>query len=261
MKERITYIYALIDPRNNECRYVGKTVNLISRFNNHCTDSLKQNTHKANWIKLLYPLKPELIVIEKVSENWIEAEEFWIKYFSFIGARLTNLTNGGEGCLGYRHTDESKKIMSKFKKGKDSSRKGVVLSEETKLKISNNVKIKMQNFEIKNKISISHKGRKHSEETKSKRSETMKAFWNTEEGKIKKKASFSEERKSKISEMFKSIIRKPHSEESKKKMSEKAKIRELKKKENNFVVSEETKLKLSIARKRNCELPVNDISW
>jgi len=46
-----------------------------------------------------------------------QAEIFWIRYFSGIGFRLTNLTEGGEGASGYRHSPETRKRMSELKKG------------------------------------------------------------------------------------------------------------------------------------------------
>ena len=50
---------------------------------------------------------------------------------------LVNLTNGGDGVLGYTYTDEVKSKMSLIKKGLPSPMKGIALSEETKLKIYN----------------------------------------------------------------------------------------------------------------------------
>lgn len=47
-------------------------------------------------------LKPKIELVDEVSdENWIEEEQFYISYFRFLGFRLTNLTEGGEGVLGY----------------------------------------------------------------------------------------------------------------------------------------------------------------
>lgn len=65
--------------------------------------------------------------------------------------KLINLTNGGEGVSGFKHSEESKNKMKintsfrnpevrekirKSKIGKPSPRKGILLSEKTKLKIS-----------------------------------------------------------------------------------------------------------------------------
>jgi hypothetical protein len=39
MKTDIAYIYALIDPRDNKIRYIGKTVSLRFRKSGHITES------------------------------------------------------------------------------------------------------------------------------------------------------------------------------------------------------------------------------
>ena len=79
---------------------------------------------------------------------------------------LVNLTNGGDGVLGYTYTDEVKSKMSLIKKGLPSPMKGRTLSEETKLKISNSKKGKKHSEYHKQKISEGNKGKKLSESHK-----------------------------------------------------------------------------------------------
>lgn len=103
-------IYGLVDPRDNQLRYVGKATVANRRFNEHLKGA-KQNkfTYKDNWIRCLLKLnlKPELIIIDNsLSENLDELEKHYIAYFKFLGCKLTNLTNGGEGTSGYRFTEE-----------------------------------------------------------------------------------------------------------------------------------------------------------
>jgi group I intron endonuclease len=127
-----------------------------------------------------------------------------------------NLSFGGKASMkGRKHTEESKKKMSKFQKGKlvsdetkkkqSDSRKGKkhtpewckkiglsnlgkhnkTLSEETKRKISESQKGKIVSEETKRKHSIismgnkSNLGRKRSEETKRKISLSNKLRWDT----------------------------------------------------------------------------------
>lgn len=72
-----------------------------------------------------------------------------INFMSFFSLRkyvCYNITDGGEGACGYRHTEESKKKMSDRGKGKKipehvkiliSERfKGITFTKEHKLKIS-----------------------------------------------------------------------------------------------------------------------------
>jgi hypothetical protein len=135
------YIYGLVDPTNNELRYVGKSINPNSRYRKHLQDSKKKISYKDKWIDSLLnkKIKPELLIIDVVSnDNWGFWEIHYISYFKSIGCRLSNLTNGGENPpnhkgrkrtpqeikkisdsqKGMKRTDESKKKMSDAKKGK-----------------------------------------------------------------------------------------------------------------------------------------------
>lgn len=111
----VTYIYGLIDPRNQQLRYVGKTVLAPARrLANHIWQARnsKHKRHVLAWIASLDAenLTPELVEIEKVDPfgDWEEAEQFWISYFRFIGSDLCNLTIGGEGAPGAKASEESR---------------------------------------------------------------------------------------------------------------------------------------------------------
>ena len=49
------FIYVLIDPRDNQVRYVGKTNNVLTRLSNHISNAkrIKHNRYVCNWIKEL----------------------------------------------------------------------------------------------------------------------------------------------------------------------------------------------------------------
>ena len=88
---------------------------------------------------------------------------------------LTNMTFGGEGVSGRKHSDEEKQKMSEKMKGKN---KGKHHSEEGKRKISESQKGKnnpmygkRHSEESKQKMSESQKGKHHSDESKLKMSE------------------------------------------------------------------------------------------
>jgi group I intron endonuclease len=86
------YIYKLIDPRNNEVRYVGKTINIKRRYKQHLYD--KRASHKSSWVQSLrtHKLKPVLEILEICNDNnWKEREVYWIGQFN----NLTNLKEGG----------------------------------------------------------------------------------------------------------------------------------------------------------------------
>lgn len=157
----ITYIYTLTDPRNQEIRYVGKTTNLKARKYNHYQGRAK--THCGNWIRQLLSLGffPEMKVIDQVDSNnnddWIELEQYWIQYHKDNGSDLTNLSSGGEGCFGHKHSEEFCKQISERQMGKK-------LSEETKEKISRAHMGKIISKETKLKLSNIHLGSVHTPE-------------------------------------------------------------------------------------------------
>jgi hypothetical protein len=93
------FIYILIDPRNNEIRYVGKTTNIYVRFHNHIAPSkLNDDSHKSKWIKKILSegIIPLIQVLEITNEFcWKEKEKYWIKYYRDLGCDLTNISDGG----------------------------------------------------------------------------------------------------------------------------------------------------------------------
>lgn len=161
---KLTTIYGLIDPRNGELRYIGKSHKLRERFLEHLSG--KGKTHKDKWIRQLLSLglQPELIVIEE-TEDWVEAEKFYIAYFRSIGANLTNLTDGGEGIVGYKPTAE---VIEKRRQGNLGKKR----SEATKLKVGlaklgNQYSLgRKVSPDTRRKISEGNKGKTYSQEYK-----------------------------------------------------------------------------------------------
>lgn len=145
-----TYIYKLIDPRNLKIRYIGKTSRPKDRKYLHFTGRGK--TYCSNWIKGILEdgLLPIMEVIDEVTSNdprdWVELEQYWIKKHWDMGCDLTNLTEGGEGAVGYRHTDESKRKIAEKSFGR-------VILEETRIKISAAQLGVLESQETKDKLS------------------------------------------------------------------------------------------------------------
>lgn len=95
---KITYIYYLQDPTNNDIRYVGKTTDLKRRLSDHIKRSSKYKFHSAVWIKSLLGkgVTPRIVEIEKVFDNsWKEREKHWIKFYK-EKYDLTNILDGGQ---------------------------------------------------------------------------------------------------------------------------------------------------------------------
>lgn len=110
------YIYVLVDPRDHEIRYVGKTKisDLTVKRDDHVYKALwdvQKNTPRYAWIRKLRQLSllPSIDLVQEVNDEFIDgAERYWISYFRSIGCRLTNATPGGDGFVGAQHTEETK---------------------------------------------------------------------------------------------------------------------------------------------------------
>jgi hypothetical protein len=98
--DKIT-IYGLFDPVNDQCRYIGRTSQSLSRrLYQHIRRARKNVNSKSEWINSLLRegLKPSIKIIELVNiYEWQEAERFWIELLHQFGFNLTNLDKGGRG--------------------------------------------------------------------------------------------------------------------------------------------------------------------
>ena len=113
-------IYVLVDPRDEEIRYVGWTIRTLpQRLRSHLRD--KYPGHKTRWVQMLrrLGLKPRIDLIQEVPLlDWAAAERYWIGYFRSMGCRLTNSTDGGEGRLGHHPTPSVIEILSRKAKAR-----------------------------------------------------------------------------------------------------------------------------------------------
>jgi len=236
------YVYVYLDPSkpNNfsyglyhfdfEPFYVGKGHNkrmyehLALYGNNHLKNNKIKKILKSISVK---EFKSKYIILQRFDLLEICSFSLEIDMIKTIGRRnlgsgpLTNMTDGGEGTSGYKHSKENKKKISISSKGRKHS-------EETKRKMKNKVFSK----ETKKKISKSKIGNKHSEETKKKIS-------NTKRGKV---GTFKNHKHTKESKIKMSASHKG------KKISKKTKEK-LRQAQTGRKLSEETKLKMKIAAK------------
>lgn len=119
-------IYALLDPTTKQIKYIGQALNALERLAEHMKPrSREAKSHKNNWLNSLVAqgLKPELIVLESFEDPYKlnEAEIFWIAYYRSIGANLTNGTDGGEGNLGWKPTEENLENMRTAAQNRDNT--------------------------------------------------------------------------------------------------------------------------------------------
>lgn len=90
----------------------------------------------------------------------LEIEIKTIEKFTLEGIKLVNLTKGGDGVSGLKHSSKSKMKMAEVKVGK----KRGPLSESTKIKIGNGNRNKVRSAETIAKLSAAKKGKPISKE-------------------------------------------------------------------------------------------------
>lgn len=171
------YIYGLFDPETKLLRYIGRTRNPEQRLYQHLYQHRNwkgDETHKIHWLSFLLErgLEPEMEILDECPEDDIEElkrlEEFYINYFKFLGAPLTNGTPKSFGVVS--HTPETIAKMADIQKNRKA---------EINAKISNTLKGRKMSPEAyaslmkkvnspkwKARMSKIHKGKKLTEEQK-----------------------------------------------------------------------------------------------
>lgn len=158
------YVYGYIRLDTNTYFYIGKGTG--RRYKR--TDINNRNPHFVNIInKVNYKV---ILLKENLSqEEALNLEQFMInllinkfdysidiKGFERKKKHLVNMSLGGDGCTGYKHTEEALEKMSNASKGRPSPMKGKNRPKEDCEKISANAKIN-PNYGMK--------GKHHSEES------------------------------------------------------------------------------------------------
>lgn len=136
-------------------RYVGVSRNLKSRMSDHRGQARSGNKRPVyKWMRKhgVQNIDPEVLSWHETPSEMFEAEIRQIRILKGQGARLLNVTTGGEGTLGYRHPDE---VYSRLAE----SRKRENLSTETRLKLSESSKRENLSPETRKRMSESHKGK------------------------------------------------------------------------------------------------------
>jgi hypothetical protein len=131
----ITFIYALVDPRDGQIKYIGKSNNPHQRLFTHYCD--KRANPKLNWLNKLKSLnlRPEVLVLDKVlMSEWQFWEEWWYDLTKSWGYKLKNSDKCGKG-VSYQ-TETTRKNISKGNLGKKFSQKHKDKISETRLNFS-----------------------------------------------------------------------------------------------------------------------------
>jgi hypothetical protein len=133
---KVTYIYGLVDPRSNEIKYIGKSLDAKSRLVKHLYEASRIDRKTAaqpknKWIRSLLEngLTPTLTILEKVLEDgdWVKAERKWILFGRTQQWNLVNISKGGEGLRGasINFPEEAIALLGKVSDGEVGRKFGI----------------------------------------------------------------------------------------------------------------------------------------
>lgn len=196
-EDRRFYVYFLrrpdkedpIEPWNDCPFYVGKGSNdRIKVHRKEANDLRHKPGRKTVKIRLIHKLwkhgldfTEEIILDNLTEQESFETEKEIIKIYGRIDLEtgcLTNMTDGGEGGVGWVATDEYRKKLSKALKGR-------IFSKEHIEKIRKANRGHFPSKETRKKLSIAGKGKTHSSKTRKILSDKLKGHPTSEETKRK----------------------------------------------------------------------------
>lgn len=183
--EELYQIYLITNKETNK-QYVGQVIQYRGykvRFREHLcgiktantrllSNSIKKHSAETFEVKLVEENIPESLIDEK--------EKYYIKYYNTFMPNGYNMTEGGQGVHGYKHSEKDREKLSQASKA--SWARLHADPERLKLrneKVSKGLKGISRTIETREKLSIAAKkrfsnhhgtfyGKKHSEETKHK---------------------------------------------------------------------------------------------
>lgn len=262
-------IYKFTNTINNKC-YIGQAQNLRNRFKEHLRKFQKNNKNSYFYSSIrkngLENFELEILIQGKFTK--LELNDLEIDFIRLYNSNNSNfgynLTVGGDGLSGYVFTEEHKEKLRKASKGRKQSpesiektRRANLGRKHTKEQIEkrNKSRLKNGNYIVSEETRQKLRNKKHSEESKKKIGEANKDKIVSQEtrdkiGKAHKGKIISEEQKQKLRE---ANLGKKQSLETveKRKLSNKGfkHSEESKEKMRGKIVSDETRKKLSKAKK------------
>lgn len=177
-------IYCIICLSSGKWYFGQTTVDINKRWYQHLKSAERGCNYKLSRAIRKYGSKnftiEEVISVEASSLQALKAKlDFLERHFiQKYDTRRNgyNLTDGGDGVLGYEFPEEVRKKMSKAAKRRAPSMKGKHHSELTKRKMSQTKKGKVFSRKHKKRLSKSHIGVPLSKETRKKMSESRILF-------------------------------------------------------------------------------------
>lgn len=150
-------------------KYIGKSIDLRKRILDHI-NSLRRNKDDCTYLQNAWNKYGEenfdvFIVEECNSENLLEYEKYYISELSTKRPNGYNLTDGGDGSHGFKHSEETKARLSgmrkEYYKNNPHPSFGKSMKEETKEKIRFSNTGKKATQETKDKLSEMRTGKNH----------------------------------------------------------------------------------------------------
>jgi hypothetical protein len=177
----VNTVYALRDPSTFEIRYIGVTKKRLGhRLSQHVWAAKNgAQSYVAHWIGTL-DTRPLIEALEDGCRR--DREVFWIKHYRALGARLTNLTDGGEGVPGLQLTEEHRKKIG------DGNRDKVVLPE-VRRRIGASLRGRKKTFSAKHRrnIGLAQLGKKRGPQSEQHRARIATALRGNANGKFGRK--------------------------------------------------------------------------
>lgn len=248
----------------NKKIYIGSAKNIKNRWYIH-KSTLNKNKHENSYLQYAWNKYGKdnfkFEIIEEVDlDKLIEREQYYINLYNVCDRNHGyNLAPNAGNTLGFKFSKESKFKMSQLKKGKPSVRGSYVMSKETKKKIGDANKIsqigRKHSDETKNKISkankISHLGKTLSEETKFKMKKPHGAMSETTKKKISdwRKGLIPSKKTGKFFKKKENYFISTYNKQRISPMKGKHLSEETKNKLRNRIITNETRIKLSLSCK------------
>lgn len=176
------YVYEHWRLDRDECFYVGK-----GKGRRAYNMGWRNPHHKAIQAKVIregFAIDVRIVATGLSEEDAFILECERIAFWRAVGVDLANITNGGDGVSGLKHSDDSKKKMSDIKLGKKPPHNGTL-----GMKFSDETKAKMRAHKIgKNPNNF---GTKRSQASKNAMSEQNRKRWENDSFRQKMKESMS----------------------------------------------------------------------
>jgi group I intron endonuclease len=121
----VSFIVYLITNKKNGKRYVGKARNARKRWQDHCARAEAGSPNAIHVAIRKYGRNEFVVEVLEHCDDEISAFNAERAHIARLGTKRRgyNMTDGGEGCSGYKHTAESLKKIGDVHRGRANTEK------------------------------------------------------------------------------------------------------------------------------------------